>query len=110
MNELKVGDICITVNSQVPALNDGLLVQIVAVDPAMLGGDHPYCIVRLDGQPFPAARVPDTGEVDFFQDYEIWSVARYLRKLPPESGPPGAGEAAIGHLPAVVSSPAGQEA
>lgn len=84
MDELEVGDVCITVNSAVPALNDGLLVEIVEIDPGMNGGQSPYCIVRLDGQPFPAARKPTSGDVDFYLDYEIWAARRYLRKLRPD--------------------------
>lgn len=90
MDDLAVGDVCITVNSAVPALNDGLLVEIVEIDPGMNGGLSPYCIVRLDGEAFPAAKTLADGEVGFYQDYEIWAARRYLRKLRPDEDIPAA--------------------
>jgi hypothetical protein len=52
MKPLKVGDLCVTVNTKYPAMNDGLLVVIVGINPRSQQAT-PYQIRRVDGQPFP---------------------------------------------------------
>ncbi len=50
---LQVGDICITVNSKYPGINNGVMVTIIAIEPNHIdnkGVLHPYVIRRVDGQ------------------------------------------------------------
>lgn len=53
MRKHQVGDICVTVNTKHPAINDGVLVVIVWIDSSLMefkDEKTPYLIRRVDGQ------------------------------------------------------------
>jgi hypothetical protein len=64
-SDLKVGDVRLTVNTDHPAVNDGALVVITAVNPAMRdkrGNSVPYLIKRVDGERHVITHSNQTGE------------------------------------------------
>lgn len=84
MSKLQVGDICVTQNSRVPLLNNGLLVEIVAIDPTPTGGIRPYMIRRIDGHRLPLTFNSLSGVQSFFKDAQACTAARHLRRVDPE--------------------------
>jgi hypothetical protein len=84
MEPLQVGDLCVTQNTVVSGLNNGLLVVIIAINPWCNEGTTPYRIRRVDGQPIPSIR-QTTGESVFFKGKECWSAGYKLRRIDPDS-------------------------
>lgn len=85
MMKFKIGDVCVTQNSRAAALNDGLLVVVVGVDPTFVGPDSehaPYAIRRLDGQPFAFTRGLD-GDLQFYRCSVVQAREKNLRKVVP---------------------------
>ena len=84
MSKLEVGDICITQNTRVPLLNNGLLVEIVAIDPTLNGGLDPYIIRRIDGHRIPST-IDSSGVLQsFFANAQTGTSAHKLRRVDPE--------------------------
>ena len=81
MSMLEVGDICITQNTVGGLINDGLLVEIHAINESVCRGATPYLIARIDGKPFPASQAGGRGIPSFFSDYGVWSAGYKLRRL-----------------------------
>ena len=84
MSKLEVGDICITQNSRWPLLNNGLLVEIIAIDPTLNGGRDPYMIRRIDGHRIPVKICQVSGGPIFFADDLACTSAHKLRRVDPE--------------------------
>lgn len=83
METLRVGDLCVTQNTVVSGLNNGLLVTIVAINPWCNEGATPYRIRRVDGQPMPSLLGAD-GLPSFFKGSECWCAGFKLRRVDPE--------------------------
>lgn len=84
--DVKVGDVCLTVNTKHPAVNDGVLVVITAVDHTSRdarGNSTPYLIKRVDGQPHISTTCRQTGKQRWLSNTSAWC-ARY--KLKPIDG------------------------
>jgi len=80
----KVGDLCVTINSKYPLLNEGALVVVIAVNPAMKfyrGEFAPFCIRRVDGQVFKATSCNTTGKSNWGTLKEIWAALHHLRRV-----------------------------
>ena len=78
-NNLKVGQLCLTVNTELSEHNDGLLVVVLTVNPTMRAGGGeltPYLIRRIDGMPFKRA-----GEQAPGKQFEAWAVAYKLKPI-----------------------------
>lgn len=77
----KVGDLAITQNSRVPALNNGILVVVTDVRPEFETplGTVDYQIRRLDGQPFPSVQSFD-GERRIYERKNCWCRDPQLKK------------------------------
>ena len=84
MEPLQVGDLCITQNTVVSGLNDGLMVVIIAINPWCNEGATPYRIRRIDGQPMPSLLSADGAPV-FFKGKECWSAGYKLRRIDPNA-------------------------
>jgi hypothetical protein len=84
MEPLQVGDLCITRNTVVSELNNGLLVVIVAINPWCNDGKTPYRIRRVDGQPMPSL-LSSTGTPLFFKGKECWAAGYKLRRIDPDT-------------------------
>ena len=84
MGTLQVGDLCITQNTVVSGLNNGLLVVITAINPWCNEGATPYRIRRVDGQAIPSTRTDD-GVPLFFKGKECWSPGYKLRRVDPDA-------------------------
>lgn len=84
MEPLKVGDLCITQNTVVSGLNNGLLVAIIAINPWCNEGATPYLIRRIDGQPMPSL-LSANGAPVFFRGKECWSAGYKLRRIDPNA-------------------------
>lgn len=81
---LKVGDLCVTVGTDHPVLNDGLLVVIIGFNPTIkshTGESTPWHIRRIDGQAFPSTTVPSTGAISLFKCTGAFAVARKLKRV-----------------------------
>lgn len=88
---LQVGDICMTVNSTRPAINNGVLMVIIAVNPTMRGFDHervPYLIRRVDGQVMGSVQSNTTGLTLWGKVRESWCEGYKLKRVDdePEAG------------------------
>jgi hypothetical protein len=84
---LRVGDLCVTVNSRTPLLNDGQLVVIVAISEgyrSFRGTPCPYVIRTVDGHCFGMIVGPD-GVARFFQSTQTRASARQLRRIDPDA-------------------------
>lgn len=83
--KFKIGDLALTQNSNVPLMNNSLLVVVIAINlkrkTKKVPGD--YYIKRVDGQPF--GMVTEDGESLIYQRSRCWCRADQLRK-PDESG------------------------
>ena len=84
MKPLQVGDLCITRNTVVAGLNNGLLVVITAVNPWCNEGATPYRIRRVDGEPIPST-LNAGGEPVFFKGRECWSAGHKLQRIDPDA-------------------------
>lgn len=85
MSKLEVGDICVTQNSRAALLNNGLLVEIFAINPAGNGGSAaPYLIRRVDGHRIPLTICSFSGVLRFFPDGTTWASAHQLRRVDPD--------------------------
>ena len=79
MSVFQVGDLAITQNS-VWRGNDGLLVQVVAINPnSQSGATTAYAIRRVDGLPFEAVKDLGTGIPRFLADEVVGCAANQLR-------------------------------
>ncbi len=81
---LKVGDLCVTVNSRYPVVNNGLLVVIVEINPSIRGyrGEvWPYRIRRVDGQVLIATTCRTTGRLKWGKCVDAWCERRRLRRV-----------------------------
>jgi len=73
MSKLEVGDICVTQNCRAALLNNGLLVEIVVIDPTGSGGSAaPYMIRRIDGHRIPLTICPFSGVKMFGAVLDNW--------------------------------------
>ncbi len=84
MEALQVGDLCITQNTVVSGLNNGLLVTIVAINPWCNEGATPYRIRRVDGQPIPST-LRYTRAPGLLKGKECWSAGYKLRRVDPDA-------------------------
>jgi len=84
MESLQVGDVCITQNTVISGLNNGLIVVITSIDPWCNEGTTPFQIRRIDGQPIPTIRRV-SGEPRFFNGTECWTTGYKLRRIVPDS-------------------------
>lgn len=81
---LKVGDLCITVNTNMPAVNDGILVEIIGFNPTMKSSKGelvPYLIRRLDGSPFISTLHPTSGELRWCKAGDAWAAGYKLKRI-----------------------------
>lgn len=83
MSDLKVGDLCITRNGDPVAPNNGLFVEIGAIDRSQPFGCH-YGIRRIDGEPFPASYVLELNRVSFDPVWGVWAARSHLIRIGPE--------------------------
>ncbi len=82
--DLKVGDLCITVNSEHSAANNGLLVVIIEIDQTVRGyrGEvAPYFIRRVDGQVIVSSICRVTGRQHWGKFTSVWCERHKLRKV-----------------------------
>ena len=84
MEPMRVGDLCLTQNTVVSGLNNGLLVTIIAINPWCNEGATPYRVRRVDGQPMPSI-MSSTGKPSFFKGKECWCAGYKLRRIDPDS-------------------------
>jgi|GEM_PF-5979777 len=84
MSKLNVGDLCVTRNANASLLNNGLLVVILAIDPAHYDGAASYLIRRIDGQRIPSTLDIASGIPRFFSYSEAWSSQHKLRRINPD--------------------------
>ncbi|ARV17045.1 hypothetical protein AEP_00079 [Curvibacter sp. AEP1-3] len=81
--KFKLGDICITQNSNVPEVNDGQVVVIIGINAGLIGRDgiaHPYVIQRLDGRPHGLITGLATGIPKWFKAHTASCQENRLRK------------------------------
>lgn len=81
---LRVGDICVTVNSDHPACNDGDLVTIVMVDHTrhdVREGPVPYLVRRIDGLPHISTVSWGTGRQGWAKCIDAWCAAHKLQRI-----------------------------
>lgn len=84
--QLQVGDLCITVNSEHPACNDGDLVTIVKVDHSKCDsreGPVPYLVRRIDGLPHISTVSWYTGIQGWAKCIDAWCAAHKLKRIEP---------------------------
>lgn len=87
---LKVGDLCATVNTRTPAMNDGVLVVIVG---AVHGRRDrrseliPFDIRRVDGQPFGCTAGSD-GVLKFYKSGIAQCAGSKLKRIRPDGVDP----------------------
>lgn len=83
--KFKIGDLALTQNSNVPLMNNSLLVVVIAINPKRKTKKCPgdYYIKRVDGQPF--GMVTEDGDSLIYQRSMCWCRADQLRK-PDEAG------------------------
>ena len=85
---LQVGDLCITINSEHPACNDGDLVTIIKIDHTINDareGRVPYLVRRIDGLPHISTVSRDTGVQGWAKCIDAWCAAHKLKRIEPES-------------------------
>lgn len=78
-NNLKVGQLCLTVNTELSEHNDGLLVVVLAVNPTMRAGGGeltPYLICRIDGMPFKSTSEQAPGK-----QIRVWAPTYKLKPI-----------------------------
>jgi hypothetical protein len=84
MSSLKVGDVCITVNSSRPAINNGILMVILRIDPnckGFNGESIPYLIRRVDGQALGSTTCMTTGFPQWCKHYEAHCEGYKLKRI-----------------------------
>jgi hypothetical protein len=84
---LQVGDICITVNSDHPACNDGDLVTIVMIDHTrhdVHEGFVPYLVRRIDGLPHISTVDWGTGTQRWAKCIDAWCAEHKLQRVEPD--------------------------
>ena len=89
MSELKVGDICLTVNSTHPAINDGVLMVVLAINPQVTsfqGESSPYLIRRVDGQVMGSTLCIATGKQVWGKSYESHCAGYKLKRIDDQHG------------------------
>lgn len=104
--KFSVGDVCITQNARFPAVNNGILVVIKAIDPARLnrqGGQTPYLIKRVDGLPHGSTIDPKTGRYNWYKERTAWCEEYKLRK--PADDVPAEGKSVEAERQRPVSQP-----
>lgn len=82
--ELTVGTLCVTVNTNHPECNDGVLVVIIGVAPcrrSARGEPIPYLIRRVDGQPHVSTSDWRTGEPRWMHSIEAWCAGYKLKPV-----------------------------
>ena len=82
---LQVGDICITVNSRYPGINNGLTVVIIVIDPVFKcfkGNPAPYVIRRIDGQVLGVTNCNMTDRMHWGKEMQAHCSAERLQRLP----------------------------
>lgn len=85
---LQVGDLCITVNSEHPACNNGDLVTIIKVDHTqddVHEGPVPYLVRRIDGLPHISTVSWGTGIQGWAKCIDAWCAAHKLKRIDPDS-------------------------
>lgn len=82
-SNLQVGNLCVTQNTNCAAVNNGLLVVVLAIDMTRTDGCH-YRIRRVDGQAFPNIIRTD-GSPLWFKDVECWATRHKLRRVDPDA-------------------------
>ena len=78
-SNLKVGQLCLTVNTQHPEHNDGLLVVVLAVSPTFRAGGGeltPYLIRGIDGMTFKSTTEQTAGK-----QMQAWAPAYKLKPI-----------------------------
>ncbi len=86
---LQVGDLCITVNSDHPACNDGDLVTIIMIDHTQHHkkyGPVPYLVRRIDGLPHISTVSWDTDEQGWARCMDAWCAGYKLQRIDPDHG------------------------
>jgi len=81
---LKVGDVCVTVNTRLPAINDGVLVVIVGVNHTIRsyrGEAAPYSIRRVDGQALGSTNDKVTGKLSWSKCTTAWCAGYKLKRV-----------------------------
>ena len=89
MGKLKVGDICITVNTSRPAINNGVLMVIIGIDPSMTsfkGEPAPYLIRRVDGQVLGSTTCTASGKHGWGKHYEAHCAGYKLKRIEDQDG------------------------
>jgi len=84
MRKHQVGDICVTVNTKHPAINDGVLVVIVGIDSSLMAfkdGTTPYLIRRVDGQVMGSTTSSTTGKQHWGRCYEAFCAGYKLKRI-----------------------------
>ena len=84
MSKHKVGDICITVNTSYPAINNGVLVVIIGIDctfTSYKGEPAPYLIRRVDGQVLGSTTCTASGEHGWGKHYEAHCAGYKLKRI-----------------------------
>ena len=78
--KFKIGDLALTQNSNVPLMNNGLLVVVLEINRKRKTKKCPgdYYIKRVDGQPF--GMVLENGESMIYKKNQCWCRADQLRK------------------------------
>ena len=83
---LQVGDLCVTVNTNQPACNDGVLVVIHKIDHCQQdkkGTSTPYCIRRVDGLPHVSTLDKISGKQRWFIHHNAWCTGYKLQRIEP---------------------------
>ncbi len=84
---LQVGDLCITVNSDHPACNDGDLVTIISIDHTRNHAQYgpvPYLVRRIDGLPHISTVSWHTGEQNWANCMDAWCAGYKLKRIDPD--------------------------
>jgi hypothetical protein len=100
MRKHQVGDICVTVNTKHPAINDGVLVVIVGIDNSSMGFKNettPYLIRRVDGQVFGSTTSIRTGKQHWARCYEAFCAGYKLKRIVDQGIGPVVMEMAVTH-------------
>lgn len=77
------GDRCITQSCEAGAINNGIQVVIVDIEPTRVnarGQSTPYLIKRIDGVHFPQSTGSDTGNLQWFRFPTVYCAEHKLRR------------------------------
>lgn len=100
MRKHQVGDICVTVNTKHPAINDGVLVVIVWIDSSLMefkDEKTPYLIRRVDGQVMGSTTSSTTGKQHWGRCYEAFCAGYKLKRIVDQRIDPVVMEMAVTH-------------